>query len=451
MRLRLCTLCLVLAAPAFASDEDNRPKPNLVIIMADDLGYGELSCYGNTAYKTPHLDALARAGMRFTDYHSNGAVCSPTRAALLTGRYQQRAGVGGVIYAGFNQNRNHGLHQSETTFAELLAGGGYKNGCFGKWHLGYEKKFNPVHHGFSRFRGYVSGNIDYQSHYDRVGVYDWWEGLEHIREKGYSTHLITRHAVKFIEEHKGRPFCLYVPHEAPHTPFQGPGDPAFRVKGRVVPEKRSAAFKKRAYREMVQEMDKGVGEIIAALKRLGLEKNTLVFFVSDNGAASFGNNGSLRGSKGQLWEGGHRVPAIASWPGRIEAGSTCDDLSIGIDIFPTLLELAGLSAPEKLRLDGRSLALSLLGKQRVTGGTRKLYWGAGRQQAMREGPWKYVRELKGQKVAALYNLSTDPGERNNLAKKNPTRLASMQKDYAAWAKDVANGATRQPPIPGNKR
>jgi len=449
MRLSLCTLCLFLSAPTLTANEAGKRKPNLVVIMADDLGYGELSCYGNNNYKTPHLDALARAGVRFTDYHSNGAVCSPTRAALLTGRYQQRAGVGGVIYAGFDQNRNHGLHQSETTFAESLGGAGYQNGCFGKWHLGYEKKFNPVHHGFNRFRGYVSGNIDYQSHFDRVGVYDWWEGLEHIREKGYSTHLITRHAVKFIEEHKDRPFCLYVPHEAPHTPFQGPGDPGFRVKGRVVPEKRSAGFKKRAYREMVQEMDKGVGEIVATLKRLGLEKNTVVFFVSDNGAASFGSNGSLRGNKGQLWEGGHRVPAIASWPGRIAAGSTCDDLSIGMDIFPTLLELAGVNAPENLRLDGRSLVPSLFGKR--SAGQRKLYWSAGRQQAMRDGPWKYVRELKGQKAAALYNLSSDQGEKNSLAGKDPARLASMRKDYAAWRKDVAAGATKQPPIPGTKK
>jgi arylsulfatase A-like enzyme len=449
MRLSLCTLCLFLSAPTLTANEAGKRKPNLVVIMADDLGYGELSCYGNNNYKTPHLDALARAGVRFTDYHSNGAVCSPTRAALLTGRYQQRAGVGGVIYAGFDQNRNHGLHQSETTFAESLGGAGYQNGCFGKWHLGYEKKFNPVHHGFNRFRGYVSGNIDYQSHFDRVGVYDWWQGLEHIREKGYSTHLITRHAVKFIEEHKDRPFCLYVPHEAPHTPFQGPGDPGFRVKGRVVPEKRSAGFKKRAYREMVQEMDKGVGEIVATLKRLGLEKNTLVFFISDNGAASFGSNGSLRGNKGQLWEGGHRVPAIASWPGRIAAGSTCDDLSIGMDIFPTLLELAGVNAPENLRLDGRSLVPSLFGKKPP--GQRKLYWSAGRQQAMRDGPWKYVRELKGQKAAALYNLSSDQGEKNNLAGKDPARLASMRKDYAAWRKDVAAGATKQPPIPGTKK
>ena len=449
MRLSLCTLCLALSAQIFAANEDGQRKPNFVIIMADDLGYGELSCYGNTAYKTPHLDALAHAGMRFTDYHSNGAVCSPTRAALLTGRYQQRAGVGGVIYAGFDQNRNHGLHQSETTFAESLGGAGYQNGCFGKWHLGYEKKFNPVHHGFNRFRGYVSGNIDYQSHFDRVGVYDWWEGLEHIREKGYSTHLITRHAVKFIEEHRDRPFCLYVPHEAPHTPFQGPGDPGFRVKGKVVPEKRAAAFKRRAYREMVQEMDKGVGEIVAALKRLGLEKSTVVFFISDNGATGFGSNGSLRGNKGQLWEGGHRVPAIVRWPGRIAAGSACDDLSIGMDIFPTLLELAGVNAPENLRLDGRSLVPSLFGKKPP--GQRKLYWSAGRQQAMRNGPWKYVRELKGQKAAALYNLSSDQGEKNNLAGKDPARLASMQKDYAAWRKDVAAGATKQPPIPGTRK
>ena len=449
MRLSLCTLCLVLSAPAFAANEDGQRKPNLIIIMADDLGYGDLSCYGNKAYRTPHLDTLARAGMRFTDYHSNGAVCSPTRAALLTGRYQQRAGVDGVIYAGFNQNRNHGLHQGETTFAELLATAGYQSGCFGKWHLGYHKKFNPVHHGFVRFRGYVSGNIDYQSHYDRVGAYDWWEGLAHIREKGYSTHLITRHAVKFIESHKDRPFCLYVPHEAPHTPFQGPTDPGFRVKGKVVPEKRTAAFKKRAYREMVQEMDKGVGEIVSVLTRLGLTKNTLVFFISDNGATSIGSNGSLRGNKGQLWEGGHRVPAIASWPGRIAAGTTCDDLSIGIDILPTLLELSGAEKPAAHRLDGRSLVPSLLGKKNR--GERKLYWGFRRQQAMRQGPWKYVRELKGQEAAALYNLSSDPGEKENLAGKDPARLASMRKDYAAWRKDVTDGSTKQPPIPGGKK
>ena len=450
MRRALCTLCLLaLAALELQAYEDGQPRPNLIVIMADDLGYGVLGCYGNNSYKTPHLDALARAGVRFTDYHSNGAVCSPTRAALLTGRYQQRAGVDGVIYAGFDQNRNHGLHQGETTFAELLATAGYKNGCFGKWHLGYHKKFNPVHHGFARFRGYVSGNIDYQSHYDRVGVYDWWEGLEHIREKGYSTHLITRHAVKFIEQHKDRPFCLYVPHEAPHTPFQGPADPGFRVKGKVVPEKRTVAFKKRAYREMVQEMDKGVGEIVATLKRLGLEKNTVVFFISDNGATNIGSNGSLRGNKGQLWEGGHRVPAIASWPGRFAAGTTCDDLSIGIDILPTLLELSGAKKPATHHLDGRSLIPSLLGKN--PGSARKLYWSFRRQQAMRQGPWKYVRELKGQKAAALYNLSSDPGEKQNLAGKEPERLASMQKDYAAWRKDVADGATKQPPIPGGKK
>ncbi|MCH2368619.1 MAG: sulfatase-like hydrolase/transferase, partial [Planctomycetes bacterium] len=167
------------------------------------------------------------------------------------------------------------------------------------------------------------------------------------------------------------------------------------------------------------------------------------------GATSFGSNGSLRGNKGQLWEGGHRVPAIASWPGRIAAGTTCDDHSIGSDSLPTLLELAGVDAPAGHRLDGRSLVPSLLGKN--PGSARKLYWSYGRQQAMRQGAWKYVRELKGQKVAALYNLSSDPGEKNNLAGKDPARLASMRKDYAAWRKDVTDGSTKQPPIPGGKK
>ena len=258
--LHICSAAAAMGKP--------KTRPNMVVIMADDLGYGDLSCYGNEKFKTPHLDALAAGGMRFTDFHSSGCVCSPTRAGLLTGRYQQRAGIPGVINANPKMAVHHtGLYPSEVTFAECLKEAGYTCAIFGKWHLGYHKKFNPMHHGFDRFRGFVSGNIDYISHYDRTGAYDWWKGLEHVREEGYSTHLITSHAVKFIKENKDRPLCVYVAHEAVHTPLQGPGDPAIRgpngVRGKV-----NKVNVERAYREMAQEMDKGVGDIVATLNPL---------------------------------------------------------------------------------------------------------------------------------------------------------------------------------------
>ena len=426
-------------------------RPNLVVILADDMGYAELGCYGS-GHKTPHLDALAKRGMRFTDFHSNGAVCSPTRAALLTGRYQQRAGVDGVIYADPKQNRHHGLQTSEITFAGLLRDAGYTTGCFGKWHLGYDRRFHPPRHGFDHFHGYVSGNIDYHSHFDRMGVYDWWDGEKTVKEKGYSTHLITQHAVRFIEESKDRPFCAYVAHEAPHTPFQGPQDPAFRVAGKVVGETRSPEFKKRAYRQMIEELDRGVGDIVEALERLGLTQSTLVFFLSDNGATGFGqntfrSNGELRGSKGTLWEGGHRVPAIACWPGTIESGSVCNALTAGFDVLPTLLDLASVKPPEGHAFDGRSLAALLRGEASTT--TRQLFWSFGKQRAMRDGHWKLVRGLRGmkKKAPALFDLAADISERRNLASQHPQRVARMARELAKWQRDVAADATVQPSRP----
>ena len=426
-------------------------RPNVVVILADDMGYGDASCYGNTAFRTPHLDALAAEGMRLTDFHSSGPVCSPTRAGLLTGRYQQRAGVPGVIFADPKQNRHHGLHTHEVTFAELLKQAGYTTAVFGKWHLGYRKKFNPLHHGFDRFRGYVSGNVDYISHYDRMGIYDWWEGLETVEEEGYTTHLITQHAVRFIEENKDRPFCVYVAHEAPHSPWQGPRD--LPVRG---PEaRRENAVRgdqiKRAYREMIQEMDVSVCQIVSTLKRLDLAERTLVFFFSDNGGTPTGSNGPLRGHKGQLWEGGHRVPAIAWWPGRITPGSTCGELAISIDLMPTMLALAGVEAPQGHKLDGVSLLPILLEGQSL--GERTLFWSYRNQQAMRQGPWKLVISQQGRKnprnapPIELFNLADDLGEQHNLADEHPERVKAMQAAIRAWQADVAAGATQQPEKP----
>jgi len=441
---------LAMPAPVGAFAPDSR-RPNLVVILADDMGYGDASCYGNTAFATPHLDALAADGMRFTDFHSSGAVCSPTRAGLVTGRYQQRAGIPGVIFADPKQNRHHGLHTREVTFAELLQKAGYATAVMGKWHLGYQKEFNPRHHGFDRFRGYVSGNVDYLSHYDRMGIYDWWDGLETVREEGYTTRLITKHAVRFIEENKDRPFCLYVAHEAPHSPWQGPLDPPVRGPDAAPGNAVRGDEIQRAYREMIQEMDTGVCQIVSTLERLDLAERTLVFFFSDNGGTPVGSNEPLRGHKGQLWEGGHRVPAIAWWPGHVEAGTTCDEPAMSLDLMPTLLALAGVEVPEGHKLDGASLLPALLDRRSL--GERTLFWSYRDKLAMRRGPWKLVvtpPSRKGRRsgeAVELYNLADDLGETHDLAEQFPDRARAMREAIRAWEAEVATGATRQPEPP----
>ena len=328
-------------------------RPNIILIMADDLGYGDIGCYGNEKIETPNIDTLAKGGVRFTDYHSNGAVCSPTRAALLTGRYQQRCGIEGVVTAA--KHRHTGMALKEATFAEVLKNDGYATGIFGKWHLGYGVEFNPVKQGFDEFIGYVSGNVDYHSHIDQAGYDDWWKDNKKVPEEGYSTDLITRHGIDFIERHKDESFCLYLPHEAPHYPYQGRGDPPERLPGGEKGKKTEGKDVARAYKEMVEVMDEGVGRIVETVRRLGLERRTFIFFCSDNGATKNGSNGVLSGYKGSLWEGGHRVPGIAYWPGKIKSGVVTNQTALGMDLFPTMISVAGAKLPAGLRLDGVDL------------------------------------------------------------------------------------------------
>lgn len=433
---RLAPVILAIAATV-CPPTNATAKPNFLIILADDMGYGDISPYGGWI-KTPHLDELAAGGLKLTDFHSNGAVCSPTRAALMTGRYQQRAGIPMVVSV---KLRHLGLLPQESTFAERLKDAGYATGIFGKWHLGYKPTYNPIQHGFDLFRGYVSGNVDFISHIDQSGVYDWWHQDKLAEEPGYTTHLITRHALKFIDDHKDQPFCLYLPHEAPHYPYQGPSDKADRTVGGQFNTHGSRVDKKEAYREMVTELDKGVGQVVAKLKEHGLEKNTLVFFFSDNGATSLGSNGKLRGTKGTVWEGGHRVPAIASWPGKIKPGAT-DQMAIGMDLMPTLLNLAGVPLPKKRPLDGADLSNVLLKHESI--GERKLFWQHANQIAMRDGSWKLVQNAKGQKGYGLYNLAEDLGETRNVFEDNKKQATKMMVYLRQWQQDVAEGATVQP-------
>ncbi|MEC9094926.1 MAG: sulfatase-like hydrolase/transferase [Planctomycetota bacterium] len=412
-------------------------KPNIIIIMADDLGYGDIGCYGNQRIKTPNLDRMAKQGLRFTDFHSSGTVCSPTRCGLLTGRYQQRAGIPAVVSV---KHKQLGMAQSEITFAEVLRKKGYATALYGKWHLGYQKKFNPVKQGFDAFRGYVSGNVDFFSHVDQSGAFDWWRDDELQDEEGYTTHLITRHAVDFINLKKKEPFCLYLAHEAPHYPYQGPNDQAERTVGGKFTNQGSRKDVAKAYKEMVETLDQGVGEVLAALQKNGLMENTLVWFFSDNGANPKGNNGGLKGFKGSVWEGGHRVPSIAYWPGKINPGSVTNQLAITLDVFPTLVSIAKASDPLIPKLDGLDLSPTLLNAE-TTLQHRILFWGAGKQRAMRIGKWKLVSNAKGQGGrTALFDLAKDRAEKTDIASAHGKKVQEMRNAIKAWDQEVGPSA-----------
>jgi arylsulfatase A-like enzyme len=407
-------------------------RPNIILIMADDLGYGDIECYGSQKIRTPNIDALAKGGLKFTDYHSNCPVCSPTRAALLTGRYQQRCGIEGVVTAA--RHRHTGMSLEEVTFAEVLKKRGYATGIFGKWHVGYSAEFNPARQGFDEFIGYVSGNVDYHSHIDQADFDDWWKNLHKVPEEGYCTDLITKHGVDFIERHKDEPFCLYLPHEAPHYPYQGRKDPPERLSGGRKGKKTKGDEIARAYKEMVEVMDEGIGRIVATVRHLGLERKTFIFFCSDNGANKNGSNGVLSGFKGSLWEGGHRVPAVAYWPGRIKAGTTTDQAVIGMDLFATMISVTGAKPLADLELDGVDLLPMLTEGAKLP--ERTLFWRYKKEKAVRKGPWKLL--VQGNQLK-LYNLDEDLGEKENLAQARPDIVKVLEDKLAAWEQEVSAG------------
>ncbi|YCM42294.1 sulfatase-like hydrolase/transferase [Verrucomicrobiaceae bacterium 227] len=414
-------LIWALAALAQAGE-----KPNIVFIMADDLGYGDIGCFGSEHIQTPHLDALAKGGVKCTDFHSNGAVCSPTRAALMTGRYQQRSGITGVVTAA--NHRETGLAYEEVTLAEVLKEQGYRTGLFGKWHLGYPAKYNPVHHGFDEYTGFVSGNVDYHRKIDQEGFADWWHQDQPAIEEGYVTDLISDKGVEFVRKNFEKPFCLILTHGAPHYPLQGRKSPGFRVVGKPQPGQK-VEDPKGVHAEMIAVMDEGIGKLVATLEELKIRKNTLVIFCSDNGPASEGSAGGLRGQKGQIYEGGHRVPAIFNWPGTLEP-SVSGETMLTMDLLPTFLTMAG--GEPGPALDGRDL-LPLL-----KGGTQKrepVYWGVNRDTAVREGAWKLILGTK--KKVQLFNLEQDLAEKKDVSAEHPEVTQRLRDLAEKWRAEMA--------------
>lgn len=462
--IRFASFALVVwLTPFFAAvGATEETRPNFVIIMVDDMGYEGVSCFGNPYFETPEIDRLAAEGMRLTDFHSSGTVCSPTRAGLLTGRYQQRAGIEAVIHpVADHPEHRKGLQRSETTFAEVLQRAGYATGIIGKWHQGYPQNsqdYHPQNHGFDQFIGYHSGNIDFVSHVGDHMRHDWWHGRRETEEDGYTTHLVNRYAEQFIRQHAGKeqPFCLYIAHEAIHNPVQVPGDPVRRtLEGwdrwrwqEHSPEERIAKMK-----GMTMPLDEGVGQIRKTLIELGVDGNTLVLFFSDNGpAGDWPDSDEFRGRKGSIYEGGHKVPAIAWWPGKITPRTSSNETLISLDVMPTLLDLARLKSD--VDLDGVSFRDVVLSGQSMP--ERPLYWaslsnGGNRSEAVRQGSWKLVvlhpKASPGtfeNPRTELYHLSEDPGETIDIAAKHPERVSSMLKQLRSWYAATQATATKQP-------
>ncbi|MEZ4903478.1 MAG: sulfatase-like hydrolase/transferase [Spirosomataceae bacterium] len=439
-------MIFILANVLFVSfsgkKDDKDTLPNFVIIMADDLGYGDISCYGNTYINTPNIDKLASEGIRFIDFHSNGAVCSPTRAALMTGKYQQRTGVESVITA--KNHRHVGLSLDEITIAEELKKYNYNCGMYGKWHLGYSKEYNPTLQGFDDYSGFVSGNIDYNAHIDQEGYLDWWKGTNIDNEEGYSTDLITKKGVRFIQENnpqkKGKPFFLYLTHEAPHSPYQRRMSKVLRENGVGTTEPIMKDSIRSIYKEMVEVMDEGIGKVIDALKETGQYKNTIVIFLSDNGANTNGSNGDLRGYKGDVYEGGSRVPAIISYPDKIKKGMVNNQTILTMDILPTLLDFID-KKPTGKKVDGISIKNNLL--YQVNLPERAVFFAYNNRSFIRSGKWKMIHIKEQNKDRfELYNLSIDLKESKDVGLENPILLNNMKEELMKWEVDVRKGVKK---------
>jgi len=406
------------------------PRPNFVFILADDLGYADLGCYGGRSKCSPVLDRLAKEGLRFTQGYANSSVCSPTRFALMTGRWQHRlrGGADEPIRSGAARGDPRlGLPPAHPTLPSLLRDAGYATALVGKWHLGFPLYFGPLKSGYEEFFGALSGGLDYFTHKDSSGIHDLFENETEVHRKGYLTDLFSEKAVSFIKRNKEQPFFLSVHYNAPHWPWETRADEAEakRIEKIFHFDGGSVA----TYLKMIHHMDEGIGRILAALKKNNLEKNTLVVFTSDNGGERFSDTWPLVGKKMDLLEGGIRVPYIVRWPAKVKAGGFTAQHAITMDWVATILDIAKVNPSRNYPLDGGSLLPVLLKPEKTF--ERDLFWKMlfRNQKALRSGDWKYL-SVEGDEF--LFNLARDERERANFGKRDPKRLAAMRAKYLAW-------------------
>lgn len=420
----------VLLASLTAQAQNHR-KPNIVVILADDLGYGDIGTFGATDIRTPNIDGLAANGIKLTSFYSTSPVCSPTRAALITGRYPRRLGIDHVFFP----ESFTGIPPEEVTIAESLKGNGYRTAIFGKWHLGHHRQFLPLQNGFDEYYGIPYSN-------DMMGVvYLRGNDVDSIKvNQKYITQTYTKEAVRFIDQNKDKPFFLYITHNMPHVPIYA--SPEFEGKS-----------KRGLYGDVIEELDWSVGEVVNALKKNGLEENTLVVFTSDNGPwlifdVEGGSAGPLRQGKGTTFDGGQRVPAVAYWPGKIKPGTVYYDLASQLDLYPTIISLTGSQKTQTQKpLDGEDISPVLFGTGKRKG-DEFAYYSNGIIEAYRKGDWKIRLPQKDVKAGnavivpaadtLLFNLKNDIGEQHNLLKTNPTKAKELLASLEVYKKKIGD-------------
>lgn len=433
LRLLILPFLLVPALSATVHAAEN-PTPNIVLIMTDDMGWSDLSSYGAPDINTPNIDSIARDGVKMTDFYSNGVLCSPTRAGLISGRYQQRYGLEAALPNAANA-AERGLTATGMSLPQLMKNAGYATALVGKWHLGYQDQQSPNAHGFDYFFGLKSGYHDYYTHNAGDGEPDLWENDMPVTVDGYMTDLITERAIRFIEEHDGAPFFIDVAYNAPHWPYQVPDLPSEAVDRarHILPHDNSNT--REEYVAMVERMDQGVGQILAALDRLNLAGNTIVIFTNDNGGEWLANAAPLFNRKTTVWEGGIRVPTLIRWPGHIAPGRISDQVGITMDLTASMLAVAGAEVPPQARLEGINLFPILEGRAPEV--ERTLFWRstsyAFQQRAVRSGDWKLVVDGAHEFV---YDIRRDISERNDLASRRQDIAQSLRKLLNEWEADV---------------
>ncbi len=419
------------SSSTFAAGKKNPwEKPNIIFILADDLGYGDLSIYGQTDFQTPNLDQLAQDGLRFTQAYSNSAVCSATRFGLITGRYQYRL-RGGLEEPLSGATETIGLPPSHPTLPSLLKKNGYKTALFGKWHLGALPNFSPLKSGYDTFFGNFGGAIDYFTHKngtDEKAKEDLYENEVPVHKVGYYTDLITEHATDFIAQHDNKnPFFLSLHFTAPHWPWEGPADE--EVSKSISSLGHYEGGNLATYAKMVGSLDAAVGKILASLANKNLAENTIVIFTSDNGGERFSRTWPLSGQKSELLEGGIRVPAIVRWPAQIKPAQVSQQVSISMDWLPTLVAAAGGTPDKNFKPDGENLLPVILGSEQPH--SRLLFWRykANAQRAVRSGDWKYLKIADNE---FLFNLREDQRERANLSSKYPEEFNRLKQQWEIW-------------------
>jgi arylsulfatase A-like enzyme len=410
-------LWLALSAPGAG-------KPNIIVILADDLGYADLGVQGCKDIPTPHIDSIAKSGARFTQAYVSAPCCAPSRAGLLTGKYQQRFGFEDNPGTGKNVDPNFGLPREEVLLSELLKSNGYATGIVGKWHVGYKPELVPNQRGFDEFFGFLPGAHGYLPTGKTSDLL--LRNTAEVREEEYLTDAFAREAVAFVRKHPGDPFFLYLSFNAVHDPLEAP--PKYLDRFPQIKDE-----KRRIYAAMTAAMDDAVGRVLEALRQSGIEQNTLIFFLSDNGGPTHlttAHNAPLRGEKFEMFEGGIRVPMLMQWKNHIAPGNVFSKPVVALDIYATAAKAAGIKLPPSLKLDGADL-LPFLKDDKSGSPHERLYWRFVNKRAIRVGDWKLVQHFRSGKVE-LYNLAEDIGETANLAGQRPEKLRELEAAYARW-------------------